>query len=121
MNLLWWLPFGGVPEIDAHELHARLQGGFAPQLLDVRTGAEWRASRIAGAIHVAVTELRARVPSLVLDQERPVVAICLSAHRSIPAVRILRAHGFDACQLRQGMRAWWSAGLPVEGGNQNGR
>ena len=38
---------------------------------------------------------------------RPVVAICLSAHRSIPAARLLRAHGFpDAAQLAGGMLAW---------------
>ena len=117
MKWPWWLPFGHVPEIEAGQLHARLQGDPAPQVVDVRTVIEWRSSRIPGAISVPVTELRARLPSLGLDRSRPVVAICLSAHRSIPAVRMLRASGFEACQLSGGMRAWWRAGLPVLQGN----
>lgn len=113
MKLLWWLPFGHVPEIEAQALHDQLQAGIAPQIVDVRTAMEWNHSRIEGAINVPVTELKARLPLLLLDQSQPVVAICLSGHRSIPAVRILRANGFDACQLHQGMQAWWRADLPV--------
>ncbi len=113
MKSFWWWPFGRVPEIDARELHARLKKNTAPQLVDVRTAIEWRSSRIAGAINVPVTELETRLESLALDKRRPVVAVCLTGHRSIPAVRMLRARGFDACQLRQGMRAWWRAGLPT--------
>ena len=119
MKLFWWLPFGRVPEIDAQELVARLQGGSAPQVIDVRTAAEWSNSRIAGATNAPVTELKARLASLALDRNRPVVAVCRSAHRSIPAVRLLRARGYDACQLHKGMQAWWGAGLPVEGENRS--
>lgn len=113
-KLFWWLPFGAVPEIDVQELDGLFKAGRVPQLIDVRTAGEWRAGRIAGAIHVPITELKALLASLPLDRNRPVVAICRSAHRSIPAVRLLRARGFDACQLQQGMQAWWRAGLPVE-------
>jgi len=116
MKLPRWLPFGRVSEIDAHDLHARLRGDAPPQVIDVRSGLEWRASRIAGAINVPVTELAGWLSTSCLDRGRPVVAICLSAHRSIPAVRMLQASGFDACQLRGGMRAWWAAGLPVQKG-----
>jgi rhodanese-related sulfurtransferase len=117
LNLPWWWPFGRVADIAACELQARLQGSTPPQLIDVRSEIEWRSSRIAGAVNVPVTDLKARLAGLGLDPARPVVAICLTAHRSIPAVRILRAQGFDARQLRQGMRAWWRAGLPVERGS----
>lgn len=113
-KLFWWLPFGAVPEIDVQELDGLFKAGRVPQLIDVRTAGEWRAGRIAGAIHVPITELKALLASLPLDRNRPVVAICRSAHRSIPAVRLLRARGFDACQLQQGMQAWWREGLPVE-------
>jgi rhodanese-related sulfurtransferase len=43
-----------------------------------------------------------------------VVAICLTAHRSIPAVRLLRARGFEAAQLAGGMLAWRVAGFGEE-------
>ena len=49
------------------------------------------------------------------DDGRRCVPVCLSAHRSLPAVRLLRKHGrADAAHLAGGMRAWWKAGLPTE-------
>ena len=113
----WWVPFGSVPEVSPNELQAKLDGDAPPCILDVRTRKEWVASRIAGAVNVPITSLRAELDGLDLAADRPIVAICLSAHRSIPAVRALRAAGFaDVRQLEGGMRSWWKAGLPtVEG------
>ncbi len=113
---LWWLPFGRVPELPAADLHRQIQADL-PQIIDVRTGTEYRRSRIPGAVSVPITELRKRLPALGLDPNRPVVAICLSAHRSIPAVRLLQAHGFQHVrQLAGGMLSWWRAGLPTDQG-----
>lgn len=117
-KLFWWMPFGEVPEIEARELGRRCEGGQAPQLVDVRTVREWRKSRVPGARWASMGDLRHRPAALGLDPDRPVVAICLTAHRSIPAVRVLRRQGFkEVCQLKGGMRAWWGAGLPTEGGS----
>lgn len=114
MRLFWWLPFGRVPEISADDLHQRLSEVPAPYILDVRSPKEWQESRIDGAINVPITSFRASLQQIELDAGRPVFAICLSAHRSIPAVRALRQLGFsDARQLQGGMQAWWKAGLPV--------
>jgi rhodanese-related sulfurtransferase len=112
MALPWWLPFGRVPERSPAELVAALSGPRPPQLLDVRTAAEHAAGHIAGAVSAPITGLAGRLDALGLDRSRPVVAICLSAHRSIPAVRLLRAAGHDAAQLAGGMLAWRAAGLP---------
>ncbi|MGD8587441.1 MAG: rhodanese-like domain-containing protein [Chromatiales bacterium] len=115
-ELFWWLPFGRVPEVGVAELNGILTQGPKPQIVDVRSGAEWRKSRIPGAVNVPIQELRRRLDSLSLDAERPIVAICLSAHRSIPAVRLLRARGFPhAVQLQGGMLAWWKAEYATEG------
>jgi rhodanese-related sulfurtransferase len=124
MRGFWWWPFGKVPEVSARQLEGRLRDRAArPQLVDVRTLTEWRAGHIAGAIHVPIGELDARLPGLRLDGARPIVAICRSAHRSVPAVRLLHKHGFnEACQLQGGMLAWLREGLPVEvDGDQKGR
>ena len=111
----WWLPFGHVPEINADELNARLTGHRPLQIIDVRSGAEWRRSHIPGAVSVPISELKARIASLQLDAQEPVVAICLSAHRSIPAVRLLKAQGFEnTVQLKGGMLAWWKKDYPTE-------
>jgi rhodanese-related sulfurtransferase len=111
---LWWVPFGSVPEVTPEELQRRLSGPAPPQLLDVRTAMEWRNGRICGAVHIPINELRRRLVQSAMDPERPVVAICLTAHRSIPAVRLLQRRGFkDAAQLAGGMKAWRRRGLPT--------
>lgn len=113
-SIFWWLPFGSVPEISPMDLHKKLTNGQPPQILDVRTHREWKNSRIEGAIHAPITSLRTTLESLDLDPDRPTVTICRSAHRSIPAVRLLSEAGFaDICQLEGGMQAWWKAGLPI--------
>ena len=111
----WWLPFGHVPEIDADELNARLTNDRPLKIIDVRSGAEWRRSHIPGAVSVPINELKARIASLQLDAQQPIVAICLSAHRSIPAVRLLKAQGYEnTVQLKGGMLAWWNRNYPTE-------
>jgi rhodanese-related sulfurtransferase len=113
-KIFWWLPIGRVPEISAAELHASLNGDNPPQIVDVRSTTEWRLSHIPGAKNISVKQLKNELNSLKLDAQRPVVAICLSAHRSIPAVRLLRVSGFpQAVQLQSGMLAWWKQDLPT--------
>ena len=116
MGLFWWWPFGEVPEVSPMQLDIMRDGRSArPQLIDVRTGTEWRSGHIAGAIHVPINELDSRIARLKLDPALPVIAICRAAHRSVPAVRLLRRHGIgNACQLQGGMLAWQQSGLPVE-------
>jgi rhodanese-related sulfurtransferase len=114
MDLLWWLPFGEVPEIDGEELYDQLQEAAAPVVIDVRTSLEFAQGHIAGALNVPITDLKSKLTSLKLKKNHPVVAICLSAHRSIPAVRLFEEAGIKkACQLQGGMLAWQKAGLPT--------
>jgi rhodanese-related sulfurtransferase len=112
-----------IPEVDARTLAAWLDApptrGEARrvQLVDVRTELEWRTSRIPGALHAPLPRLERGLEALALDPAALVVCICLSAHRSIPAVRVLKSAGFaEARQLAGGMLAWWAAGLPTESG-----
>ncbi len=114
MALPWWLPFGKVPEIPAPRLARDLSAGSPPQVLDVRSGAECRRGHVPGAVNVPIQALGRRLGAVGLDPSRPVVAICLTAHRSIPAVRLLARHGFAAAQLAGGMLAWRAAGFPEE-------
>ncbi len=109
------LPFASwfkkVPAITADELHSQLQ---QVQLVDVRTHIEFGRSHIDGATNLPLlTFTESRIAQLNLDRARPVVVICLSAHRSVPATRKLIKMGFDAKQLQAGMNAWWAADLPV--------
>jgi rhodanese-related sulfurtransferase len=113
-----WLPFGRVPELDATTLSDQLARDASPRLIDVRTPMEYRRDHIEGAENYPITRWPARWSDLEkqlrADPDRPIVAICLSAHRSIPAVRALRRAGFArSYQLAGGMRSWWRAGLPT--------
>lgn len=111
-SLFNWLPIGNVPEIEAKQLVTSLD---KVQLVDVRTEGEFANSHIAGAINLPITRFsRRNIAALELDQSQPVVTICLSAHRSIPATRSLQTLGYDVRQLQGGMQAWWKAELPCQ-------
>jgi rhodanese-related sulfurtransferase len=114
----WWRPFGRVPDIDAASLQAELDNRDGLQLIDVRTPVEYGRGHIAGAVNVPITRLKSALPALELDPDRLVVAICATAHRSPPAVRLLRQAGFTARQLRGGMIAWNHSNLPLTKGNE---
>jgi rhodanese-related sulfurtransferase len=102
---MWWWPFGTVSEIAAGELAARLDAHKPLQLVDVRTRHEWTQDHIAGSINIPITELKQRIGEL--DPAKPTVAICLTGHRSIVAVRLLTKMGFvDVVQLGGGLRRW---------------
>jgi len=106
---MWWWPFGTVSEIAADDLAARLDAREPLQLVDVRTRHEWAQDHIAGSINIPITELKHRAAQL--DPEKPTVAVCLTGHRSIVAVRLLTKMGFrEVVQVSGGMRRWRSLG-----------
>jgi len=114
MKTPWWLPFGKVPEINSKELCERLQDTRSPVVIDVRTPSEFTQGHISGAVNVPITELKSRLVSLDLNSGQPVVAVCRSARRSIPAARLFEGDGMKkVCQLQGGMLAWEKAGLPT--------
>jgi len=84
-------------------------------LLDVREPAEWQAGHGPGAVHVPFGQLEGRFGAL--PRDRRIVVICRSGNRSGTATAVLVRCGFDAVNLRGGMKAWASAGLPVETGD----
>ena len=113
-GLLWWLPFGPVPEISPAELHAWLGDRRPLQLVDARSGHEYRGGTIGKASHAPVTGMPASMARQVLDRKIPVVVLCLSGHRSLPGTRWLRARGYAAYSLRGGFLAWRKAGYRLE-------
>ena len=109
-----WSPFGTVPEIAPRALYHALVTGESIQVVDVRTRAEFRRGHIPSAVSVPIHRLKQDLLRLRLDRTKPVVAICKTAHRSVPAVRILGEAGYQASQLAHGMDRWRREGLPVE-------
>ena len=114
LPFLWFLPAGRVPEITPAEFKRWLDEGRAVQVVDARSGMEYRQGTIGGASHAPVTEMPGSMRRQKLDASIPVVVLCASGHRSLPGVRWLRAHGYEAYSLQGGVMAWKKAGFNVE-------
>ena len=105
-------PIEVLPQITVGELARRLQsGGEKPQVLDVRTPAEWNAGHIEGADHLPGSEIPQREE---FRPRGPLAVICATGFRSSIAASLLARRGFRSlCNVTGGTNAWRKAGLPV--------
>jgi rhodanese-related sulfurtransferase len=98
--------------IDATRLKAMLDEASPPQLIDVRTATEVARGSIAGARHIELATLPARMAEL--DPAATYVLYCLSGGRSAQACGYLAQRGFGRLyNLEGGVGAWGRAGLPL--------
>jgi rhodanese-related sulfurtransferase len=98
--------------LDPAGLRALLESARPPQLVDVRSAAEVMRGVIAGARHIELGTLPARVGEL--DADAPCVLYCLSGARSAQGCAWLAQRGFHRLyHLDGGIAAWAKAGLPV--------
>lgn len=100
--------------ISRAELLARLEAGEALVVVDVRPVEEYRVAHLPGAVSIPLDELEQRLREL--PQERQIVAYCRGPYCAFApeAVRTLRAQGYDARHLRDGLPEWAAAGNIVE-------
>jgi len=92
-----------------------IEAGRAPQILDVRTAAEFAAGHIPGAVHVPFDQVLSRAAELAFDRRRTVVIYCGHGPRAWIAGGALRGRGFRYISyLRGHMAAWRRAGLREE-------
>jgi rhodanese-related sulfurtransferase/DNA-binding MarR family transcriptional regulator len=101
--------------VDRETLRERVLSG-AVTLLDVRPKEEYQAGHIPGALCVPLEELEERLEGLPRDQE--VVAYCRGPYcvLAVEAVERLKARGFKAHRMEDGVVEWRTLGLPVEEG-----
>ena len=114
LTVPWWFWFGRVPEISPETLKTWLESGKPLQLVDARTEAEYCSGTIGAAWHAPVTQLPGSLEKLPVESETPVVALCLTGHRSRPVVRLLRRKRIEAYSLRGGVRQWRRMGYPLQ-------
>jgi rhodanese-related sulfurtransferase len=109
MSWLW--TFGQVPEVSCQQLNEAIIRGEA-LVIDVRTASEWSAGRVKGAVNASFLppwSFEERVMPLVKGHpyDKEIYVICLSAHRSIGALKFLRGRGYsNVKQLARGMQEW---------------
>ena len=82
-------------------------------LIDVRPAEEYRAGHIPFAMSVPLKELRSHFPKL--RRRQPIVAYCRGPYcvLAVEAVKQLRAKGFRAARMDDGIAEWRARGLPV--------
>jgi len=106
----------GMEPVDRYALFNRVKEG-AVTVLDVRPSEEFQAGHIPGAISIPLQELKRRLSRLPQDQE--IVAYCRGPYcvLAIQAVEMLRAKGFRAVRLEEGVHDWRAMGFAVAVGN----
>jgi rhodanese-related sulfurtransferase len=99
--------------VTREELAERMRDGLVT-VIDVRPADEFALGHLPGALNVPLAELEMRLPGVVPDRE--VVAYCRGPWcvLSFEAVAELRARGYRARRLEDGLPEWKAAGMPVE-------
>lgn len=84
-------------------------------MLDVREDNEFKDGHIIDAIHIPLGKLAERINELSAYKGKEVIVNCRSGHRSASACARLRKSGFEKVfNLKGGIMAWQSAGLPLQ-------
>jgi rhodanese-related sulfurtransferase/predicted transcriptional regulator len=98
--------------VRADELLERVRDGLAT-VVDVRPAEEFAQGHVVGALNVPLDQLEAQLSDLPRDRE--IVAYCRGPWcvLSFAAVARLRAAGFRARRLDDGLPEWRQAGRPV--------
>ncbi|MFJ3875844.1 rhodanese-like domain-containing protein [Streptomyces sp. NPDC090077] len=102
----------GTARLTPDQAHRRTTDGDG-LLVDVRERAEWNAGHAPGAVHLPLSLLVTGAGLPTAARGRPLVVICRSGQRSRRAAELLAGRGARAVDVRGGMSAWASAGLPV--------
>jgi rhodanese-related sulfurtransferase/DNA-binding transcriptional ArsR family regulator len=98
--------------IGRQELLQRSRAGEVT-ILDVRPEDEFALGHLPGAVNMPLRELEMRLAEF--DPRQEIVAYCRGPYcvLSYEAVAMLRARGFKARRLQDGLPEWRAAGLPV--------
>ncbi len=101
--------------VSRQELMARLEAGTVT-VIDVRPTDEFMLGHVVGARSLPLSELENALPELTSDTL--IVAYCRGPYcvLSFEAVAVLRAHGYNARRLEDGLPEWRAAGLPLAQG-----
>jgi rhodanese-related sulfurtransferase len=90
----------------------------AVTVLDVRPVEEYNAGHIPGALSIPLKELKQHLAELPRDQD--IVAYCRGPYcvLSVQAVEMLRARGFNAVRLEEGIQDLRAMGFPIAEGQE---
>jgi len=93
-----------MPEMDVHQLRAKLRNGEDFELIDVREPHEHQISHLDEAKLVPLNEVPRRLSEM--DSSKEYVVHCKMGGRSAQAVELMRQAGLDATNVKGGITAW---------------
>jgi rhodanese-related sulfurtransferase len=102
----------GLEPVSRKQLLKLIRAG-AVTVLDVRPPDEFDLGHLPGAVNIPLRALKARLAEV--NPDREIVAYCRGEYcvLSFEAVALLRARGFKARRLEEGLPEWRAAGLPI--------
>ena len=101
-------------------LSEKIAAGQAPTVIDVRTGFEFRAGHIPGAVNAPVWKILLRLAALPTDRNAELVVLCELGPRAMMGKALLGLLGFRNVSLLTGhMAAWRRLGLPEINNSEN--
>ncbi|HKO88517.1 MAG TPA: rhodanese-like domain-containing protein [Burkholderiales bacterium] len=102
--------------ISIDDLHALIEVGEPPLIIDVRSEAGYHIDRrqIPGALAIGLNELSARIQELPRDRDIVLYCNCPNDASAASAALVLTKHGFKRVRpLLGGLDAWVAAGRPT--------
>jgi rhodanese-related sulfurtransferase len=88
-------------------------------IIDTRNATEYEKGHVLNALNVPEAELEARLDGLIKHAERPVIVYCGSGVTSGRfATQLVKAGIKRVFNLKGGLAAWQTAGLPVTKGRK---
>ena len=101
--------------ISAADLDQLIGQGRAPAIIDVRSGYEYQAGHIPGAIHMPFWSALFRVDEISAAKDEPVVVYCAHGPRAGFGKFALKRAGYTQVLYLEGhMSGWYKTGLAVE-------
>lgn len=99
----------GVQQVQVSDVP--LAFGESVVLLDVREDDEWQRGHAAGAQHIPMNEVPARIGEI--DFGATLFVVCHLGGRSQRVASYLAQNGYAPINVSGGMQAWADAGRPV--------
>jgi len=98
-----------IREVDVSGVPTAFDGSVV--LLDVRENDEWDRGHAAGAVHIPMGDVPARMSEI--DPAATLFVVCHLGGRSMRVARYLAQNGYEPINVSGGMQAWSDAGRPV--------
>lgn len=107
------LELTSLPAYQSEDIGSALRADPSPQLIDVRSRAEWLQGHLPDAISIPLLELNRKTISI--DPSRPILVYCQDEYRAtIGASMLLRDHPGNIGIVTGGVQQWQACSLPLE-------